>query len=347
MERLYSTQPVETVSLKVESSPVWEVILGISGFTHAKLRHTFELNGDWIDQESRMPSSLIKNLKWMEENNTWYGLIMLQNKLSAQTISDFSKGLSEISKATFYDVLLPYLNRHTEPIRKETALNYENSEIFAGYANYFRNHEFLESYVQSLGRYEYKTLCHYLIDTLQEWDAFIRGEPEWDKWCTALTYEQNQQKSMDHTSPAQEIERITGGVKYTPEPSIWHVKLIPHVSYRPWVLEQRTADTKLFFYPISEAYFLELGVPSSELVRGHKALGEELRLKLLYQLLQRSMSLQEMSVNFQISKTTLHHHLSLLKSAKFIRVEKGVYSVHMAHLNRFSEKLSSYLEIEK
>lgn len=347
MERLYSTQPVETVSLKVESSPVWEVILGISGFTHAKLRHTFELNEDWIDQESRMPSSLIKNLKWMEENNTWYGLIMLQNKLSAQTISDFSKGLSEISKATFYDVLLPYLNRHTEPIRKETALNYENSEIFAGYANYFRNHEFLESYVHSLGRYEYKTLCHYLIDTLQEWDAFIREEPEWDKWCTALTYEQNQQKSMDPASPADEIERITGGVKYTPEPSIWHVKLIPHVSYRPWVLEQRTADTKLFFYPISEAYFLELGVPSSELVRGHKALGEELRLKLLYQLLQRSMSLQEMSVNFQISKTTLHHHLSLLKSAKFIRVEKGVYSVQMAHLNRFSEKLMSYLKIEE
>ena len=347
MERLYSTQPVETVSLKVESSPVWEVILGISGFTHAKLRHTFELNEDWIDQESRMPSSLIKNLKWMEENNTWYGLIMLQNKLSAQTISDFSKGLSEISKANFYDVLLPYLNRHTEPIRKETALNYENSEIFAGYANYFRNHEFLESYVHSLGRYEYKTLCHYLIDTLQEWDAFIREEPEWAKWCTALTYEQNQQKSMDPASPADEIERITGGVKYTPEPSIWHVKLIPHVSYRPWVLEQRTADTKLFFYPISEAYFLELGVPSSELVRGHKALGEELRLKLLYQLLQRSMSLQEMSVNFQISKTTLHHHLSLLKSAKFIRVEKGVYSVQMAHLNRFSEKLMSYLKIEE
>ncbi|MCA0171920.1 ArsR family transcriptional regulator [Bacillus sp. RAR_GA_16] len=347
MERLYSTQPVETVSLKVESSPVWEVILGIAGFTHKKLRHTFELNEDWLKQESRMPSSLIKNLKWMEENNTWYGLIMLQNKLSAQTISDFSKGLREISRTNFYDVLLPYLNRDTESIRKETALNYGSCEVFAEYANYFRNHEFLESYVQSLGRYEYETLCHYLINTVQEWDAFIQEEPEWNKWCTALTYEQNQQKSIDHTSPAQEIERITGGVNYTPEPSIWHVKLIPHVSYRPWVLEQRTEDTKLFFYPINEAYFLEQGVPSSELVRGHKALGEELRLKLLYQLLQRSMSLQEMSAKFQISKTTLHHHLSLLKSAKFIRVEKGVYSVQMTHLNRFSERLISYLSIDE
>ncbi|WP_226657763.1 ArsR family transcriptional regulator [Guptibacillus hwajinpoensis] len=346
MERLYSPQPVETVSLKVESSPVWEVILGIAGFTHAKLRHTFELNDDWLDQESRMPSSLIKNLKWIEDNNTWYGMIMLQNKLSAQTISDFSKVLREISKTTFYDVLLPYFNRDIEPIRKEAALNYGNSEVFATYANYFRNHEFLEGYVQSLGRYEYETLCNHLIDTLQEWEAFVRQEPEWDKWCTALTYEQKQQKSIDQTSPAQEIERITGGVKYTPEPSIWHVKLIPHVSYRPWVLEQRTADTKLFFYPINEAYFLERGVPSTELVRGHKALGEELRLKLLYQLLQQSMSLQEMSVKFQISKTTLHHHLTLLKSAKFIRVEKGVYSVQMTHLKGFSEKLISYLEID-
>lgn len=73
-------------------------------------------------------------------------------------------------------------------------------------------------------------------------------------------------------------------IKYFPEPSVWNVKLIPHVSYRPWILENRTPDTKIFFYPLKEAYLLELGVPSNELIRGHKALGDELRLKLLYQL---------------------------------------------------------------
>lgn len=345
MERLYSPQPVETVSLKVESSLVWEVILGIAGFTHARLRHTFELNEDWLDQESRMSPSLIKNLKWIEENNTWYGLMMLQNKLSALSIQDFSNELRKISKSTFYDALLPYYTRHTEPLRKEATLNNDREGVFKVYASYFEAHEFLGGYVQSLEDYSYETLCDLFIDTVQDWYTFIREQDDWDKWCSALTFEQNQYESMDHTSPAQEIERITG-VRYTPEPSIWQVKLIPHVSYRPWVLEQRTADTKLFFYPLSEAYFLDQGVPSSELVQGHKALGEELRLKLLYQLLQRAMSLQEMSAHFKISKTTLHHHLSLLKAAKFIRVEKGVYSVQLSQINRFSEKLLHYLRLE-
>ncbi|WP_165995958.1 ArsR family transcriptional regulator [Bacillus sp. Cs-700] len=346
MERLYSPQPVETVSLKVESSPVWEAILGIAGFTHGKLRHTFELNEGWLDQESRMSPSLKKNLNWIQENNTWYGLMMLQNKLSALSIQDFSNELRGISKCDFYDALLPYYTRDTEPLRKEATLNNDHDGVFKAYASYFEAHEFLGGYVQSLKDYSYETLCDLFIDTVQDWYTFIRDEGDWNKWCAALSLEQKQHDSIDHTSPAQEIDRITG-VRYTPEPSIWQVKLIPHVSYRPWVLEQRTADTKLFFYPISEAYFLEQGVPSSELVRGHKALGEELRLKLLYQLLQRSMSLQEMSVNFQISKTTLHHHLSLLKSAKFIRVEKGVYSVQLTHLKGFSEKLMSYLRIEE
>jgi hypothetical protein len=152
---------------------------------------------------------------------------------------------------------------------------------------------------------------------------------------------------LDKSNPVEEIERITGGVKYLPEPSVWTVKLIPHVSYRPWILEKRTPDTKLFFYPLKEEYLLEPGFPPNELVRGHKALGDELRLKLLYQLLKGPLSLQEMSLQFNTSKTTLHHQLSLLKAAKFIRVDKGIYSANLTQLNGFSGRLTKYLGIHK
>ncbi|WP_370080171.1 HTH domain-containing protein [Lysinibacillus sp. RC46] len=37
-------------------------------------------------------------------------------------------------------------------------------------------------------------------------------------------------------------------------------------------------------------------------------------MKLLYQLLKGPLSLQEMSVQFNTSKTTLHHQLSILKA---------------------------------
>ncbi|MGA9288027.1 MAG: winged helix-turn-helix domain-containing protein [Anaerobacillus sp.] len=343
MDHFYSPQPVETISLNVESSPVWEVILGISGFTHSKLRHTFEFDETWTNQVPRMPLSLQKNLKMIEETNSWYGMIMLQNEFSAQTIQEFSNGLREISRVTFYETLLPYLNRETEQIRKKTALNYAKDGIIAAYATYFEDHEFLAGYIRSLEEYGYENLCDLIRDTVQEWYEFVSKQQDWEKWCAALTYEQKQHQSLDITAPTHEIERLTGGVLYYPEPSVWHVKLIPHVAYRPWVLEKRTHDTKLFFYPLNESYLLEPGVPSKELVRGHKALGEELRLKLLYKILQGEVSLQEMSAYFNTSKTTLHHHLSLLKAAKFIRVEKGVYSVNLSQIHRFSDQLTQYL----
>jgi len=148
---------------------------------------------------------------------------------------------------------------------------------------------------------------------------------------------------LEVKNPSETIEQISGRENYIQEPSVWTVKLIPHVSYRPWILEIRTVDTKLIFYPVKEEYFRQSDIPSNELIAGHKALGDELRLKLLYELIKGPISLQELSVQFLISKTTLHHQLSILKSAKFIRADKGIYSINAAHLQEFPTKLIHYL----
>lgn len=339
----YSPQPVETISLKVESSPVWEVILGITGYTHAKLRHTFDLNEKWTSEQDSMPASLIKNLKVIEKTNFWYALILLQNRLSAISVEDFSSRLLEIPIDSFYDTLLPYKDRVTEPIRKATATEHYQDELFERYATYFETHDYLAGYIRNLGHYSHQEICVLLNNTLDDWYKWISQQEEWKKWTQALDFEQKQYNSLDITNPTEQIEQITGGIKYLPEPSVWTVKLIPHVSYRPWILEKRTPDTKLFFYPLKEEYLKEPGVPSNELIHGHKALGDELRLKLLYQLLKGPLSLQEMSVQFNTSKTTLHHQLSILKAAKFIRVNKGIYSVNLPQINAFSGQLTQYL----
>jgi len=347
MKHLYSPYPAESISLQVESSPVWEVILGISGYTHGQLRHTFDLDEKWISEQDSMPLSLLKHLKVIEETDLWYGLIMLQDKLSALSVQDFSNQLSEIPIARFYDILLPYKDRNTEPIRKATVTEHHRGELFEKYATYFEDHDYLGGYVRNLSRYTQQEICDLFNNTLVEWYMWVSQQEEWEKWTHALAFEQKQYKSLDITNPIEEIERITGGIKYLPEPSVWNVKLIPHVSYRPWILEKRTPDTKLFFYPLKEEYLIEPGVPSNELIRGHKALGDELRLKLLYQLLKGPLSLQELSVQFNTSKTTLHHQLSILKAAKFIRVDKGIYSANLTQINAFSGRLTQYLGAHK
>jgi DNA-binding transcriptional ArsR family regulator len=340
MKTINSPLPQETISITVESSPVWEVALGIAGFTHSNLRHTFEFDEKWKDNQSSMPLGLVNNLKEIQKTNLWYGMLLLQNRISSITIQDFSNAISELTTEDFYEALLPYKDRLLEPFRKSTARGVNS---FTEFSSHFKDHDYLEGYVLSLSQKKQHEIIELFNETISEWYEWIQKTEDWEKWMQAISFEKKKYGDIDVTKPLEEIERIAGGQKYIPEPSIWHVKLIPHVSYRPWILGQRTSDTKLFFYPLNDEALSEPGIPPQGLVRGHKALGDELRLKLLYQIMRGPLSLQELSAKFNVSKTTLHHQLSLLKAAKFISVDKGIYSANSTQIQTFSTRLIQYL----
>jgi len=347
MKQIYSPHPTETVSVYVESSPIWEIILGISGYTHQQLRHTFDLDDEWTLQKNTMSTTLLAHLQTITDTNFWYGLIMVQNKITVGCIQDFSNALRNMSDESLYELLLPYKDRACEPIRQRVYSPHLNKKLLEEYAIYFEDHEYLSSYIHCLASYPAEEIRTLFIEVVEEWYQWVSWQKEWKKWSQALSFQQKQHSELDATDPTKEIERITDGMVYVPEPSVWTIKLIPHISYRPWILHQRTNDTKLIFYPIDEQYLMEPGIPSNELIRGHKALGDELRLKILYQLMKGSQSLQDLSIQFNISKTTLHHQLSLLKAAKFISVDKGIYSIQHSQLNDFSERLTQYLGTTK
>lgn len=333
----------ESLNLRVETSSVWEVILGIAGFTHRQLRHTFDLDQEWENSFASMSKTLKDLLNEIEKTNLWYGLILLQERISAETIEDFSNDLSNMDNKTLYGTLLPYKDRFKEPIRKSLIDDLGEDRDFKDYASFFDDHEYLNEYVLVLDSYSREKLIKILVRVVKEWHEWVSQFDEWTKWNRALDFEGKQHQSINHSSPVEFIELVTGGTKYFPEPSIWTVKMVPQVSYRPWTLTVRTPDTKLFFYPLKEEYLLEPGTPSMELIRGHKALGDETRLKILYQLTKGSSSLQDLSIQFNISKPTIHHQLSLLKAVKFVRVDKGIYSIDKTQISSFSERLSKFL----
>ncbi|RDI45520.1 ArsR/SmtB family transcription factor [Falsibacillus pallidus] len=344
MKKLNLEPKRETVALKAESSPVWEVILGIAGFTYKVNRHTFHLNDQWIEEEKSMDLSLLNRLEYIEQTNLWYGMIMLQNKISADSIDSFIHTVERMEDELFFETLLPYHSREAEGLKKESVSN--PSKLYE-YTELFQTHIYLYGYLHTLLKHSNEQLKKLIQGAVESWYEWVCKHPNWEKWMEILESEQKEHSNLETVHPSSQIEHITGGAQYEPEPGIWIVKMIPQISYRPWLLELRTMEEKLFFYPVKEEYFSEPGVPSSQLVQGHKALGDGLRLSVLYELRKGSMSLQEMSRLFQVSKTTLHHQLSLLRGAKFIRVDKGIYSINMNHLQHFSEELIRFIGEEK
>lgn len=78
-------------------------MLGIAGYKHKQLRHTFELDEEWTIYENLMPPSLLQLLNEIEETNLWCGMLLLQNQLSAASTREFSNSLSTVSMTDFYD----------------------------------------------------------------------------------------------------------------------------------------------------------------------------------------------------------------------------------------------------
>lgn len=159
MKILNSEPPAETVDLIVEQSPVWELIMGIAGYTHEQLRHTFEMDEEWTADKGLMSSSLAKLLQEIEETNLWYGMILIQNQFSAASVQEFSNLLSTASTTDLYEWLLPYHDRQSEPIRRKAAENPEQMKIWEKYAGLFDGHDYLGGYIRQLQRLSQSEVC--------------------------------------------------------------------------------------------------------------------------------------------------------------------------------------------
>ncbi len=149
------------------------------------------------------------------------------------------------------------------------------------------------------------------------------------------------------TMPPDQVIEAASGVQFVAHPWIRQVYLIPQLTTRPWVWLAEHDDARLYCYPVADE---SLGAGESEppgrLIRLHKALGDEKRLRMLRELAASSATLQELADRFGLPKSTAHHHLAILRSAGLIRVssdEDHRYSVRRDVIPEMSSLLNAYL----
>jgi len=141
-------------------------------------------------------------------------------------------------------------------------------------------------------------------------------------------------------SPVDLIERTTGGIRWLPEAGVRRVILAPSYFSRPYNFLMNAADWRLFGYPVSDDA-LEANDPLSapqSVVRLHRALGDETRLRILKLLAGRDLYLTEIAQQLDLSKPTIKHHLSLLRSAGLVTItESGTVMYYSLRRNRLDD----------
>jgi len=150
-------------------------------------------------------------------------------------------------------------------------------------------------------------------------------------------------------SPADIIEHATGGVRWLGEPGVKRVILAPSYFSRPYNFLLAGPDWRFFGYPVADDALdaLDPLAPPQSVVRLHRALGDETRLRILKLLAGGDLYLTEIAQQLELSKPTIKHHLALLRAAGTVTLtESGTviyYSLRRQRLDDASIELKKFL----
>lgn len=155
------------------------------------------------------------------------------------------------------------------------------------------------------------------------------------------------------------VEEATAGIDFDIPLGVTRVILIPSVVTRPLsLIDGPYRGALLVYYAIADEFMdSDPEAPPSWLLRTYKALSDERRLRILRRLSEGETSLDELTDMLGLSKSTVHHHISILRGAGLIRVRIGsghdeggkrkCYALREQSLLDATGLLDSYLRIEE
>jgi DNA-binding transcriptional ArsR family regulator len=153
----------------------------------------------------------------------------------------------------------------------------------------------------------------------------------------------------ERLAPADLIETTTGGVRYLPEPGITRVILGPSYFSRPYNFLMSARDWRFFGYPVADSALgpSDALTPPLSLVRLHRALGDETRLRILKLLASKDLYLTEIAQQLDLSKPTIKHHMIQLRSAGLVTITDAgtvmYYSLRRNRLDDASAEIKQFL----
>ncbi|OSX88415.1 ArsR/SmtB family transcription factor [Bacillus mycoides] len=334
----------ETYNVQMKYSILFECALGIAAVTHKRLIDTLEKSqSEWEKIRQSLSVEMREHLQFVEENNTWKALLQLLYEGDFQDLLQFIANIDSLSEEDLKYICLPFLGEAYQAKRRlaasgEVSVIHELKELT-------HDHQFFSTYIEFVCHADVRELKTHLIAVMTGWyDSVVKKEAEEIVSILQRDYEAKNEMNKK-MKPEEFVEWATGGVTYMPEPSVHHVLLIPQITYRPWNIEADIEDTKVFHYPVAnESIHPEDPYePSYFLVHKHKALGDEARLRIVKLLFEQERTLQEITERLQLGKSTVHHHLKLLRSAKLVDIQDGKYVLRKKAVQSLAKELDAFL----
>ncbi|CAN5897084.1 hypothetical protein BH23ACT5_BH23ACT5_15720 [soil metagenome] len=191
-----------------------------------------------------------------------------------------------------------------------------------------------------------------MMAALRRFRAEVFGQYEEDFGQTVSRAAAGSRAFIRGADPERVIEEVTNGAEYRIRPGVARLVLVPSVVLRPWAIIDQHRHTLFVAYGVPDEFIdADPDAPPSWLVKLHKALGDERRLRILRRLSEGGASLDDLTDMLDLTKSTVHHHLGLLRSAGLVRVKFDLmagskhYAFRPSVLPEAQRSLESYLRV--
>ncbi len=335
----------ETYEVQQEYSLLWECALGIAAVTNKPLIKTLEKPLEyWDGIKNSITDDLKHHLNFVEEKNTWKSLLQVLHQEVFTDLAHFSSYITELSETELKYICLPFIGEKHQDLRQKASTGEEAA--MAELMKLTEDNSFFPTYIRFICDVDANYLKAHLIAIMEGWFEEVVRKEGVEEITSYLRndYELKVQMSKN-MSPEELVEWATGGIVYFPEPSISRVLLIPQYIYRPWNIEADIEGTKVFYYPISNESMSpnDPYAPNHFLVLKHKALGDEVRLRMVKLLSENELTLQEITDELDMGKSTVHHHLKILRSARLVEIANSKYCLRKNAIKSLPKEMEHYL----
>jgi DNA-binding transcriptional ArsR family regulator len=319
------------LGITFEPSLASELLSSICIFSYLPDFHSFELGDEWFEEyRAIIPADLLETVGLLSGTHSirlWCHLLgLLQETPPPRDVPGFLAQVAATSSEELRRHLLGYYQSWTSMPREvmgraaegdESALTTVLTDLFPESPQ----RERLQARFFPDPAAEPEGTKIVILDTLQRWHEaiFKRLEPE---IAPILERDVRAKRSLQRTASTERvIDTTLNGIEYVPEPGIREVVFFPSYLWRPWVILTDHLDLKLIIYSVSDESLTTNGdEPPTRLIKLYKALGDERRLRTLKKLSATDHSLQELADFLGLAKSTMHHHLTILRSAGLVRV---------------------------
>lgn len=332
-------------TIRFETSLLWEAALGIAAVTNASLAGTLEhVEKMWDDPENGFSDALQLALHEVHQCNTWKTLLQLLHHSNATTLDDWTDEVSNMPEQTLREQSLPYIGSTFEKHRTQAAQGNEGSLTILQEVT--SDNPFFPDYIAFIANADISSLKEHLISVMKRWFKEVIRPQEKLLQDILERDVSNKKQKLSAMDKLTFIRWVTNSTSYKPDNAIDTILFIPHYHYRPWTISADLPTTKVFYYPIHAGSIDPNNKynPDTMLVRKYKALGDATRLNLLKRLLESAQTLQQLAESLSIAKSTLHHHLKMLKSAGLIGSDKQAYYANKDSIASLDHELRTFLE---